>query len=166
MLQICFHPILSTTQDVCADVVQNGVVDIEDLLKVLGDFGDSGKSDSDVVQDSANKVNIEDLLAILSAYGQKTKCRVNGHSEKQEKWCAKQLDIHVATAFCDSMSGQAKLKPKKAIETLCNGATKDLKSIKTMCGKVGVKATAKGLCLNMGFTADTCNQVAEQVNKL
>jgi hypothetical protein len=51
------------------DTDGNKVINIEDLLAVLGEYGKSGISKADF--DANKKVDIEDLLIVLGAYGKK-----------------------------------------------------------------------------------------------
>ena len=59
------------TAQKCADVAgNNGKVDIEDLLALLGAYGSSNAKVNLV---GSNQIDIEDLLALLGQYGRK--CR-------------------------------------------------------------------------------------------
>eukprot|EP01048_Picozoa_sp_COSAG05_P036448 COSAG05_NODE_16428_length_346_cov_0.842105_1_plen_96_part_10 len=72
MWQVPTHRRLQSSK-ACADIVPNGVIDIEDLLALLGDYGKKGASvKSDIVKNKV--VDIEDLLALLGSYGKKTTC--------------------------------------------------------------------------------------------
>jgi len=75
MLGLMTFGLLSTPADAqskaCGDIAQgNGVVDIEDLLKLLGAYGSTNAAANIVGSD---KIDIEDLLAVLGQYGSKCK---------------------------------------------------------------------------------------------
>ena len=62
----CQVPLHNCRADV-APVAGNGVVDIDDLLAVINNWGATGANPADVNHD--NVVNIDDLLAVIGAWG-------------------------------------------------------------------------------------------------
>eukprot|EP01047_Picozoa_sp_COSAG01_P007134 COSAG01_NODE_266_length_19876_cov_13.504525_5_plen_3482_part_00 len=64
----------------CADIVNSPIslgVDVEDLLKLLADFGSKADGKiTDIVCDAQNAIDVEDLLALLAQFG--TFCNTKG----------------------------------------------------------------------------------------
>ena len=80
-----------------ADATKDGKVDIEDLLKVLENFGKTGKSAGPADLNSSGKVDIEDLLLLLQNYGAANcKSAAKGKTYKVHWTIKKYKDVKVA----------------------------------------------------------------------
>ena len=101
-------------------------------------------------------VGVDDVLGVLSYF--KLDCdgaRVELAGATGSDMCADRADVMVATAFCASAGS-----PPEATEQLCNDMTADEATILNICTVEGVAGTGRLLCNNLGYSADTCDQVA------
>ena len=62
VLRIVYSPSSGT-----ADVDGNGAVAVDDLLLVLGNYGQTGPNEADINDDGI--VNVDDLLMVIGAWG-------------------------------------------------------------------------------------------------